>query len=93
MLAARTGMNWPGAKEPGGDFPPCAADDWCLPEFPTRPSGVIAMRRWPRQFRRKWLSQPSAVGRAGGARELSRLVASVDPVDRTSVHVVHDLCS
>ena len=69
VLAARTGMNWPGAKEPGKPISPLAADDWCLPEFPTRSSGVIAMRRSPRQFPRRLRSLPPAVGSAGGARD------------------------
>ena len=72
VLAARTGMNWPGAKEPGRATPRQTAGVWCLRASRTLPCGAIAMPRSPRLTRRRWPTLPSAAGPVGGGRELRR---------------------
>ena len=61
VLAARTGLTWPGAKEPGEtDARRRAGGGWCRPACPTRRCGVTATRRRRRRTRRR--SPTSAVG-------------------------------
>ena len=82
MLAARTGMNWPGAKAGEADFtpgrrrlvPPGVPDPAVWGDRDEAQPSPVPTRRLR--------SRPPAVGLAGGARELSRLVASMDPVDQ-----------
>ena len=92
VLAARTGMNWPGAKEPGRPRPRQAVVGWCRQGSRILRCGVIVMRRSRRLTRRRWPNPRSEAGSDGGVRELARVLASVDPVDRTGLYVLHDLC-
>ena len=64
VLAARTGMAWPGAKEPGESARPPArrpSPDWCRPGCRTRRCGATGTRRRSRgRIRPRWPS--SAAG-------------------------------
>ena len=63
VLAARTGMNWPGAEEPGETGDPGrlglrqVGAGWCLLAFPILRSGAIATRPRRRLTRQRWPSR------------------------------------
>ena len=90
VLAARTGLDWPGAKEPGRPPHRRTGDAWCLPGSRMPRCGAIAMNRSLLLSRRKWPSLLVA-GSGGGVREPAGAVTSLDPPDRAGLYVVHDL--
>ena len=82
VLAARTGLDWPGAKEPGG-----RSDASAEPATRMVPPGVPDPAVWGDRDDSQPAADPAEVaesaivlaGSGGGVRELAGAVASLDP--------------